>query len=333
MSLLGTDFYAGNADAKIQAAIARADMVFHIIKATEGKSFADQDYLRNRDWARDAGDVDGAYHFAWMSNSGADEAKWFLDTAQPRPGQLIAGDWEDWGPKDANGVRTYMVGVTWRQRWQHALDWTRIVMEETKTRPLCYVNWNYIKNFRDAATVAEWEWWIDNPLWLAQWQTGGVQTKPGQFDWASPKAGSTKEWHPTFHQYISGSTSPSGLDENWFVGDRAALLQYTIQEDTMSAAEVQTILTAIANVQKQVDAVSTALTQKASTTDVKAATTAITALQTKMQEINGNIGIANAEVVGKMEEVAKTLNDTIDTSIKDALSGVNISTNITFPTN
>lgn len=105
------------------------------------------------------------------------------------------------------------------------------------------------------------------------------------------------------------------------------------EEDEMSAADVTAILNAIDGVNRKVDTLATAVAQKASATDLKAATTAITALQTKMQEINGNIGIANAEVVGKMEEVAGTINGTIGSSVKDALSGVNIGTNITFPTN
>lgn len=320
MPLLGTDIYSGNADAKVQAAIARPDFVFHIFKAVEGKTVKDVDYQRNCQWAADAGDLSGAYAFCWMNNSGVDEARFFLDTAQPKAGQLVAGDWEDWGPKDSNGVRIFMQGVSWRQRFQHALDWTRVVLEETKTRPLAYLNWNFLKNFRTVATVDEWEWFIDNPLWLAQWQTNGVQTLPGQFDYAAAKSGSTKEWHPTFHQYISGSTSASGLDEDWFIGDRAALQQYTIQEPEMSAAEVKAITDAIAALGAKVDA------------NQKTSTDAINALSDKMAEVNGNIGIANADVITKVEEVAQGINATVAESVKDSLSGVAITNTVKFPT-
>lgn len=329
MPLLGTDIYSGNADSKVQAAIARKDFEFHIFKAVEGRTVKDVDYQRNCQWAADAGDVSGCYGFNWMNNPGADEAKFLLDTAQPKPGQLIAGDWEDWGPKDSNGVRIYMVGVTWRQRWQHALDWTRVVLDETKTRPLCYVNWNYIKNFRTVATVDEWEWWIDNPLWLAQWQTNGVQTLPGQFDWAAPKSGSTKEWHPTFHQYISGSTSASGLDEDWFVGDRAALSQYTIQGDDMSAADVAAILAAVADVKKDVATLTNKVEQKANIVDVKAATERIAGVEGKLADINSSIGLSAADINGRIDDLGSTVGETTAAktveAVQDSLNGFTMS--------
>lgn len=211
-----------------------------------------------------------------------------------------------------------------------ALDWTAIVLDETKTRPLCYINWDYLKNFRGVATVTEWEWWIQNPLWLAQWFYSGAPAKPGQFDFAAPKSGSTKEWHPTFHQYVSGSTSTSGLDENWFVGDRTALLSHTIQEDTLSSAEYTALMAAINTLTNKVE-------QKANIVDVKAVTTAVDALAAatnlsrdevakKLGELMATMGINQAEVMGAMEAlqtgVTETVKDTVQQAIDSSLGGV-----------
>ena len=340
MTLLGTDVYSGNSAAKVTAAIRRADMAFTIAKATEGRTFKDQRHHAIRTEVKDAGDVFGSYHFSWLSNPGADEAKAFLDWAQPQDGELVAGDFEDWGPKDANGVRTYMVGVSWAQRFKHAVDWVTTVIDETGTRPLIYVNWNFLKGFRTAATVADWEWFIDNPLWLAQWQTGGVQTLPGQFDYAAPKAGSTKEWHPTFHQYISGSTASSGLDEDWFVGDRAALESFTIQtEELFTVGQYEDIMGALAALSQRVETIEGVM---AETRDALAGVEVSIeetedAMLAKMSEVNGTLGVGQAGISAHLDTLADevgtrtatVVSTAIVESLDRALGGIEVSARYT----
>lgn len=328
MPLLGTDIYGGNADSKVLAAIAREDFVYHIFKASEGRTLKDADHDRNVGWAEDAGDVAGSYHFSWMSNPGADEAKWFLDCAQPRAGQLIAGDFEDWGTTLPDKGVALRAATPWSQRWRHAMDWTRVVIEETGTLPLLYVNWNYLKGFRTVSTVADWEWWIDCPLWLAQWQTGGVQTKPGQFDYAAPHKrpdGSfdgTKEWHPTFHQYISGSTSPSGLDEDWFVGDRIALQSFTIQpEELFTVGQFEDIMTALAALSQRVETLEGLVGE---TRDNLASVEvgveeAETSILDKVGQVAGDLGMGQATISGHVDEMTTTVASAASSAVAETI--------------
>lgn len=326
MTLLGTDIYSGNPDAKVTAAINRADFVFHIFKATEGRTFQDPDYHRNIGWAEAAGDVSGAYDFIWGNHSGVEEAHAFLDFAQPKDGQLVAGDFENWDSKNNYAA---MAGVSWETRWLHAMEWTQTILDETKTRPLHYVNWDYLKNYRRVSTIADWEWWIQNPLWLAQWQTGGVQTQPGQFDYAAPHKrpdgtiDGTVEWHPTFHQYISGSTSASGVDEDWFVGTRADLLTYTIQqEELFTVTQYEDIMGALALLSQRVES----LEGKVGTDVVDALAglgVAVEEVETnvleKISDAAGGLGIGQANIISHMDQMAEPIATRVATAASSAV--------------
>ena len=64
--------------------------VYH--KATEGATYRDPNYVRRRAEAAKAGLHFGAYHFARPSSQAGDaerEAKFFLDTAKPLPGDML----------------------------------------------------------------------------------------------------------------------------------------------------------------------------------------------------------------------------------------------------
>lgn len=73
----------------------RVNGIWAIIhKSTEGMHFIDKTYKPRRDAAQKAGLLWGAYHFLTSVSSGADQAKFMLDTIQPDADTLIACDFE-----------------------------------------------------------------------------------------------------------------------------------------------------------------------------------------------------------------------------------------------
>jgi GH25 family lysozyme M1 (1,4-beta-N-acetylmuramidase) len=67
---------------------------FVFIKVTEGLSYTNPLWQRQRDHACSAGLVVGYYHYPHMANSAQQEADHFLAVAQPGPGELVVLDWE-----------------------------------------------------------------------------------------------------------------------------------------------------------------------------------------------------------------------------------------------
>jgi lysozyme len=61
---------------------------FAFVKATEGGDHASDAYEATVAGARAAGVPAGAYHFWYHCRSGAEQARWFLRNAPPRPGSL-----------------------------------------------------------------------------------------------------------------------------------------------------------------------------------------------------------------------------------------------------
>jgi lysozyme len=79
---------------KLDFAAAKASGTMAVIqKATQGLGNADPTYAANRAAIGAAGLLFGAYHFGDGSDGGA-QAAHFLDVAQPRPGDLLALDFE-----------------------------------------------------------------------------------------------------------------------------------------------------------------------------------------------------------------------------------------------
>lgn len=81
------------------AALARTDVRFAYLKATEGGSHVDARFRENWEGARAAGIPRGAYHFFTLCRSGAQQATNFLATVPPDPDALApALDLEHMGP-------------------------------------------------------------------------------------------------------------------------------------------------------------------------------------------------------------------------------------------
>jgi lysozyme len=81
-----------NTTVDLQAA--KADGILGVIhKATQGLTFQDPTYGTNRQQANAAGLLWGAYHFGTGAD-GVSEAEYFLNFAQPAPGDLLVLDFE-----------------------------------------------------------------------------------------------------------------------------------------------------------------------------------------------------------------------------------------------
>ncbi len=114
-----TDFAAARAYSAIRG-------VIH--KATEGVGWVDPMYAQRRRLAEEAGLLWGAYHFGTYEFSGADQARAFLDVAQPGPETLLALDLELNEPHPGNTMDL-----------DRAEDFVLTVERTTGRLPLLYV--------------------------------------------------------------------------------------------------------------------------------------------------------------------------------------------------
>ncbi|MFE2578853.1 GH25 family lysozyme [Streptomyces sp. NPDC059378] len=64
-----------------------------LIKASEGRTYANPRRYAQEKAARDGGRQVGWYHFLWPGNIQA-QAEWFVRCADPQPGDVLACDWE-----------------------------------------------------------------------------------------------------------------------------------------------------------------------------------------------------------------------------------------------
>lgn len=72
-----------------------------IYKATQGISYRDKTYLKERQRARKAGLLWGSYHFAEKGNV-EDQARNYLQYSRPEPDELFCLDLEDYGDNSMN---------------------------------------------------------------------------------------------------------------------------------------------------------------------------------------------------------------------------------------
>jgi hypothetical protein len=89
------------------------DFVF--TKVTEGLSYINSRWLAQRDRARKAGLVWGAYHYPHMANDPVAEADFFLRQVAWKPGDIIVLDWE--GYDSANKGVSKSRQLAYRDAW------------------------------------------------------------------------------------------------------------------------------------------------------------------------------------------------------------------------
>jgi GH25 family lysozyme M1 (1,4-beta-N-acetylmuramidase) len=168
------------------AQVRAAGKTFVFAKATEGTSFLDDKYARNKAGAMGQGILFGAYHFARPgSNDPVKEADWFVDNMGLQHGMLIpAMDLEVTGG----------LGPTALTNWTKA--WLQRVADRTGVKPLIYTSPSFWRtNLNDS------RWFADNGysiLWVAHWNVTNPSV-PGS-NWGG------HSW--TFWQYTSDGTVP-----------------------------------------------------------------------------------------------------------------------------
>lgn len=174
--------YQGNIDWVAKQA---AGNRFASIKATEGASYVDPKFQRNKKVAGDVGLIRGAYHFFHANVDPIEQAKHFIATAGP----FAVGDLPplfDWESHD--GVRASVQKA-------NALKWLKYVEKASGVRPIIYASPGFLEPLGDLSDFAGY------PLWIAHY---GVSKPRIPAPW--------KSW--TFWQY----TDRGGSDMDYFNG-------------------------------------------------------------------------------------------------------------------
>ncbi|MET9086177.1 glycoside hydrolase family 25 protein [Streptomyces sp. NPDC004237] len=151
------------------------DFVF--TKVTEGLTYTNPRWVAQRDRAKAAGLVWGAYHYPHMANDAKAEADFFLQQVAWKPGDVIVLDWE--GYDDANKNVSNARQLAYRDAW---LEYVKGKMPDHKVGMYC--NKAYWTGIDKTSTCGDF-------LWIA---TGGLPAgEPGiEFAW-------------TFHQYSTAN--------------------------------------------------------------------------------------------------------------------------------
>jgi GH25 family lysozyme M1 (1,4-beta-N-acetylmuramidase) len=139
--------------------VARSGHHFVIAKATEGRTYIDRRYLRNKSQAEANHLAFGAYHFARPDNGPYDairEANHFLDVARLELGNVIPVlDLETTG------------GLSHGQLTRWILQWLRRVRDRLGVRPMIYTSsLGWAERTGDTTAVVEAGF---DTLWVAHW--------------------------------------------------------------------------------------------------------------------------------------------------------------------
>ena len=128
---------------------------FAFVKATEGDSWTDKNFVRNMNGGNSAGVLMGSYHFARpdLGNDAIDEAQHFINVA----GSYLKSGY----------LRPVLdlevgsnIGIQDLSNWVHT--WMNTVKSITGVQPILYVNSNYANNYLDNS-ISQYD------LWIAYW--------------------------------------------------------------------------------------------------------------------------------------------------------------------
>lgn len=153
-----------------------AGLSFVFVKATEGTGYANPNHTGQVATARAHGLVTGHYHFVRPGDTAAQVA-YFLANASPKPGDILALDWEDTGVSNA-------AKDAWIKACQKAAPGNRVLL---------YCNLDFWLN-RDRTSQCGDGLWIadpgavaghpqvEHPWTLHQYsEAGGIDRNAGQF--------------------------------------------------------------------------------------------------------------------------------------------------------
>lgn len=181
-----------------------AGIQFVFIKATEGLTDLDPDFLTNRKGATDAGIIRGAYHFFIATDDPVKQAEHFIS----KYGEMVSGDLAPVLDLEEGGFEGKTAPADYAQR---ALLWLQTIQKHYNVTPTVYISPDFANEYCTDASFANYR------LWLAQY---GVE-KP-----TLPEAWKSSHW--TFWQRAeSGSiTGISGnVDHDLFNGSMDELKQ------------------------------------------------------------------------------------------------------------
>lgn len=194
------------------------ELDFVFTKITEGLSYINPRWAQQRDRAKKAGLVWGAYHYPHMAHDPHAEADYFLSQVKWAPGDMIALDWE--------GYDAANKGVSNSRRLAYRDAWLKYVKGKMSAHRVgMYCNLDYWLHVDQTSTCGDF-------LWIA---TAGVPA--GQ-------PGIKAKW--TFHQYSTANNIDHDVAN---FPNRAALAAWaagtTPEEDPMAGITKQDIFDAV----------------------------------------------------------------------------------------
>lgn len=150
--------------------------LFH--KATEGTTYKDPNYAKRRAEAKQAGLPFGAYHFAKANSSVAAQAKHFLATASPQPGDMRPMlDFEE----------SAFASWTPAKRTAWVKEFVTAVQKATGVPPFIYTPFDLTDTFNCPLWVARYSDAMNPPVVRKPWKTWTVwQFSNGQY--GNPKS-------------------------------------------------------------------------------------------------------------------------------------------------
>lgn len=184
------------------AAYSTAGLDFVFTKITEGLTYTNPLWVQQRERARKAGLVWGAYHYPHMGNDPRAEADRFLGKVAWRPGDLIVLDWEgyDSANKDVSHARQLAYRDAWLKYVKAKMPGHRVGM---------YANTDYWKYVDQTSNCGDFLWiatagrpagspGIEHPWLFHQYSTAGgidhdVANFPSRAALAAWAAGTTPE--------------------------------------------------------------------------------------------------------------------------------------------
>jgi lysozyme len=140
-------------DGNVNLAKAKEDGILGVIqKATQGQTFKDPTYQRNRQKAKDAGLLWGAYHFGTGSD-GLKQAQHCLDTVGNNPRTLLALDFEPNPTGPSMDLVTHINGETGRFPGFYSGHYIKQLLG-TSTDPILAECWFWLAPGRGIASGA-----------------------------------------------------------------------------------------------------------------------------------------------------------------------------------
>jgi len=143
--------------------VARQQVRFAFIKASEGATLRDPRFGRNWREARAAGILSGAYHYFQPNRDGGDQARLFIATVPLRPGDLPP-------VLDVEAPRFHDVAELRRELHQ----WLDAVEAHYQVRPILYSNYAFYQHYLAGH-------FDDYPLWLAHYEVERPALPPSRW--------------------------------------------------------------------------------------------------------------------------------------------------------